>query len=105
MISRLLALLAALFVLTFAVGASAAALTCTDAPLSISAASSPMSDCGDRHSKKHDRTLACAPMCAAIAPHLAGISAPLLAAPAALPHSAIKLAGRDRSPDPPPPRV
>jgi hypothetical protein len=105
MIARLLTVLTALFLLSFAAGASAAALTCADAPLTISAPSEPMDDCGGgHHAKKHDRALACTAMCAAIAPQLASVSPPLLSAASGLSHSATELTGRDRQLDPPPPR-
>jgi hypothetical protein len=104
MISRLLAIFAAFFLLSFAAGASAAAITCADAPLSVSPASSTMDDCADHHSKKAGSALACTPMCAAVAPQIASVAAPRPAASSALPRPQTELPDRSRQPDPPPPR-
>jgi hypothetical protein len=104
MISRLLALFAALFLLSFAASATAAAVSCPEAPLSISAVTSMADDCAGHHSKKSERTVACTAMCAAIAPKLAPVAAPPIAAASALPLPQTELTGRNARPDPPPPR-
>ena len=98
----LFGLIVAALAMLYTAGATTAAFACA---MPSTTAAAPMDpDCGD-HSVHHDCALACAPMCAAIAPDPSEADTSELTVQVAFWSRSVSASAVHIGPEPPPPRV